>query len=155
MPDYLDCLEHWDISVWENACTHLNITQPVQVQVSIRAVALHGDDLQVTTKVASIEPADGQAIPVPCQHGRPVLIVLHNAVHAAAPSDTTDTSCRRHVLQDDCKRTQDTDAQENAQEDSCLTIGHLVLPTLQALRLLDGTYRGQQAFNRYGVLLVA
>lgn len=118
MRTVLHALSYWNISVWVNACTHLDITQPIQVQVSIRAVALHGDDLQVATKVASIEPADGQAVPVSCQHSRPILIVLHNAAHAAPWSEIPQAHhTRLHVLQNDCEHTQDTDAQEDRMPD--------------------------------------
>lgn len=50
----------------------LHVAQPVQVQIGISAIALHGDDLQVAAEVARIEARDGQAIAVAGQHGRAV-----------------------------------------------------------------------------------
>lgn len=42
----------------------LHIAEAVEVQVHVCAIALHGNKLEITSKVASIEPRDGQPVPI-------------------------------------------------------------------------------------------
>lgn len=64
----------WEsLSLWQG---FLYIAEPVEVQVCICAIPLHADDLQVTSKVASIQAGDGQTIPVASKDCRAISVIL-------------------------------------------------------------------------------
>ena len=51
----------------------LSVSKPIEVQVGICAVTLHGNDLQVTPKIPGIQAADGQTVSVSSKGCRGVL----------------------------------------------------------------------------------
>ena len=51
----------------------LRVPKPIEVQVGVCAIALHGNDLQVSPKVAGIQAADGETVPVTSKGSRGVF----------------------------------------------------------------------------------
>eukprot|EP00882_Tetradesmus_deserticola_P033744 GHRQ01038569.1.p1 GENE.GHRQ01038569.1~~GHRQ01038569.1.p1 ORF type:complete len:209 (-),score=25.54 GHRQ01038569.1:84-710(-) len=66
----------------------LHVAQPVEVQVGISAVTLHGDDLQIPAKVTRIQARHRKAVAVAGEHCGAVCVVLQKYSHETSTSMT-------------------------------------------------------------------